>query len=407
MTSDSSLSTNRVIKNCTYLQDSLSELSSNTPSYTVEEVEGTYIKFKKTRITFQSIHSKESLSWVTPEVDSINFIDMKSASKTLFTDLLNLGYNSFFIREFAECEKHNTPFKDPEFNDVLIARHTGKSKLQEGDPICYYYHLNGGNAIFHRILEKDPGFWKELLRASKQTNLVMFSEVHLAADCSTDLMPYISTSVQQGHIETNGLHLNAYYRHNGVHKNGRVGKRSKTFKGLDGSDFHIQTLYIGSPKHSSISFCIYDKENEQRARKSSFSDCKTRIEARFKNRYPGALEKDLIESLISSYYVPNGSAYRTRVFLQELGVRVQFTTHYHKDLKNDLAPWWKFQVLSPLYHAALPFEGQELVFPLIEESNPPAVAGALPGKRGRGRPKGSKDKKPRRCKSRPDGFLSP
>lgn len=69
----------------------------------------------------------------------------------------------------------------------------------------YRYYKKGGALLFHRIMELDGSFWSTLIAAAKSTNLLMFKEVHLAADCDNDLMKYVSHAVQKRHYEAGGL----------------------------------------------------------------------------------------------------------------------------------------------------------------------------------------------------------
>ena len=78
--------------NRNYLKGSLGDILSNSPYYMIQEEEGTYLKFKRTTISFQGTHSSEPWRWVCPEIDKIDFIDFYSEKKFLFTSLIERGY---------------------------------------------------------------------------------------------------------------------------------------------------------------------------------------------------------------------------------------------------------------------------------------------------------------------------
>lgn len=154
----------RKVKNTFHLQDSIKNVLYSSPDFVLEETVGEIIRFKKTKITFNPLHSSISSSWTTPEVDTVDLVfTMHSEYADLFSSLKEKGYSSPLIDLFAWNEKYKIPFKDPEFNDILITKTTGKRKdtnsSREEEKKMFYYHLEGGSLIFHRILEKDPAFW--------------------------------------------------------------------------------------------------------------------------------------------------------------------------------------------------------------------------------------------------------
>lgn len=388
----------RKIINNFYLNDTFADILQSSPIYRIEEEEGTFIKYRKTRIIFDSFNSPIPWSWTTPEVDTINCIDLQSSKKELFTSLREAGYSTPLINYFSDCEKTGSFLKDPEYNDILLKRYKGKASVNSEIKDFYHYHLEGGNLVFHRILEKDPNFWSTIVRACRETNLVKISELHLALDCSNDLMPFVSTGIQKGHYESSGLRLHAYYTLAGIKNNKSVGKRSENFKKIQGKEFRIHTLYFGDSKFEPISIAIYDKALERRERQEAVSQCQTRIELRFNVFNKSVIPVEYIYRILDSYSSQEGSTYRTSIFLYYLTSKLRFSNHFHDHGVRDLAPWWKYQVLSPLYHATLNKPEEVSSSSLLNSSSLPLLAGSLPAKRPRGRPKGCKDKIKRKPK---------
>ena len=128
------------------------------------------------------------------------------------------------------------------------------------------------------MLEKDPEFWLEIVRAAKESNWLIIKEIHLAADADHDLMYLVSSSVKKGHYETSGLKRMAYYSIGGKRKSGTLGKYSSTYETLKSKDLRIHSLYVGNSRYQPVSVVLYDKEEEQVGRKSSSCDFETRIE---------------------------------------------------------------------------------------------------------------------------------
>ena len=190
----------RIVQNALHLKTSLEDVLYSSPSFTIEKEEGTYVKFSKTRITFNSLHSSTQWSWVAPEIDKVEVKAFESTHKYLFTTLKAHGYTSLLIELYASLEHTTSRFPDPGYNeDTLVKRISSAAKKNDGREFVYKFHLNGGSLYFHRILEVDPQFWLELLKASREAKLLFFTELHLAADCDQNLMRYVSEAVVKGH----------------------------------------------------------------------------------------------------------------------------------------------------------------------------------------------------------------
>lgn len=386
----------RIVKNALYLQTSLEDVLYSSPSFTIEKEEGTYVKFSKTRISFNSLHSNTQWSWVTPEIDKIEVKAFESEHKYLFTTLKSYGYTSLLIELYASLESTTSRFPDPHYDNILFKRVASVSKKGDEKRILYKFHLNAGSLYFHRILELDPQFWIQLLKASKEQKLLFITELHLASDCDQNLMKYVNDAIAKGHYETNGLRPFGFYWLQGEKKYGALGKRSRTFRTLKRRSFSIETLYFGDSRFQPVSIVIYNKDSEQLQRKGAVASCHTRVELRLSSVEDNPLDPDLIESIILSYFDKQGCTYRTRIFLSYVVSQIRFSNHFNDAGPTDFALWWRHQFIIPLAHAALPSS----TTPKSRQLNPSFEKFLLPEsattKRGRGRPKGSKDKTPRK-----------
>jgi hypothetical protein len=195
--------------------------------FTIEEEEGEIIRYRRTKITFNPLHSESVSSWISPEIDTINLLDFTSRNKYLFNSLKERGYRSYFIDLFASNELEKVPFKDPEYDNNLLKR---KTNVVSGDETTYHYHLNGGSLVFQRILTKDPSFWLELLRACNETNLLKISELHIAGDSTKDRMKYVTESIRKGHYESPVLDAIGFYTLNGIRHHGPLRKKRDVLK---------------------------------------------------------------------------------------------------------------------------------------------------------------------------------
>ena len=391
----------REVLNSFHLTSDLEDLLYSAPVFTIEEEESEIIKYKRTKITFQPTFATDKSSWISPDIDTLNILDFCSVDRFLFNTLLERGYDSRLIRIFAQNELENSPFKDPEYDTILIKR---KTSIKSDNTVTYHYHLNGGSEYFQRILYTDGPFWLELLRACKETNLLEVSQVHIAADCSVDLMKYVSNSIRKGHYECKGLNPTGFYTYRGKKEAGSLGKFSSNYCKLKDNEVEIQTVYFGETRRQPISLVFYNKEKEEMERNGCISISKTRIELRFNAKAGPSLPPAFLESLIKSYYVPNGAGFRTKVFLHHLSTSVQFTTRFRSEGSPALSNWWRHAVLIPLYHVSLDMFPEcidkYLVGTQVLALLPPGEPSTeTPTKRKRGRPKGQKDTKPRKRKT--------
>lgn len=399
MTKDRTNFTQREIFNEKYLQEDFVDTMNASFTFAIEEENFTYLNYKRTKVSYTPSSSEKRWSWCLPEVDTLNFLDFRTPEKLLFSSLKSKGYSSPLIDYFAECEENDLPLKDPEYNDLLIQRFLSTANDWGNDRKVYKYRLGGGNLIFHRILKKDPEFWQVIIKACRDSFLLRIDELHLAIDSNHDYMELVSECIKKGHYETRGLKVNGFYTLGGQKRQGALGKRSKVFPELKDKSFRAHTVYFGSTKYSSLSLAIYDKELEHRERFNSLGPCCTRFELRFCDRDSSLIKEDLLHSIVLSYFHRQGASFRTQVFFHYIQRVVTFTNHFHMEHGNDLAPWWKHQVLIPLKHASLEFAEEESALYLTGQSVLPISETLVSTKRKRGRPPGSKDKVKRKPKT--------
>lgn len=393
----------RETENILFLKEKLEDALYSSPSFTIEQEEGEVFRYKKTRITFRPQHSVTSSTWITPEIDTVNFLELTSPEKRLFSSLIERGYTSYYISKFAYYEECDHPLRDDNLKNILLKRARVTRKINGKEQPSYQYQLNGGNLYFHRILEKDPNFWLELVRASQETDLLQFSEIHLAADCNDDLMRNVTQAIKFGHYESSNLSPRAYYILDGIKVEGPVGKYSTKYKDLKKKEFSIQTLYFGDKRRQPISIAFYDKQSEAIERRNAYAYSKTRIELRLNPLKGATIPSLLILSLIRSYYHPKGSGFRLCVFLHYITNTIRFTNHYHEYGETDYSHWWMYNVLTPLFHAAASLFNEPLNTYVEGKAILPAPRNLISSgemKRKRGRPIGSKDKKPRKPRMR-------
>lgn len=116
--------------------------------------------------------------------------------------------------------------------------------------------------MFSRILDLDPDFWLELIKGSHETNLITFTEVHVAADCSENLMPMVNSAMKQGHYESGALQPRGFYLLNNAKQEGSLGKYSSNYATIKKRNLQIETLYFAEKRREGVSFAFYDKEVE-------------------------------------------------------------------------------------------------------------------------------------------------
>lgn len=271
-----------------FQQTKLKDLLSARQYYTLIEEETTILHSKRTKIVFSSLSNPIPWSWHSPDIDSINTLYFQSNEEWLFTTLLKHGYDSSLIRYFAECENLNQKLKDPNLDDILIEKNHGQGKKGAEASNNWYYYLNGGNTIFNRILKLDPDFWLKILEACQKTAFLTLTEIHLRADCSNNLMKYISPSIQKGHYESSGLKVHGFYELNGKREHGPLGKRSSNFKTIKDQHLKIYNLYFGNREYVPISFLLYDKGDQIFETQGFIEDVGTRIELRINFQLAGA-----------------------------------------------------------------------------------------------------------------------
>lgn len=381
------------------LIDGLSEVEVGRESVSFHRY---YVKFRRDMTLVDS-------QMFTPELDALSFLELSSDSDRLFTSLVNAGLGSELINHFAECESSGTDYTDLKTGEVLmerIFRNVNKEKKahnsENGD--CSesntLYKLKGGMRNFHRVLKSDKKFLPSILEGLK-SGLCKLARVDLCIDVSEDIMPYVSHGIKTGQYKGFGRHPFAYGWLAGDRIEGAAGRNSKLFKDFENKKLILDTVYFGNYRKSNEVAVFYNKREERRDKAELSWAPKSRIEVRI---YPRTEETEKVAFLILESYLDETDGWRKRIpyFGEVLCRCVVFTTKKRATSpldSEDVAPWWQFLLRT------LKVGSKGFLFPneksLLELNAPQAeLTGLLPliekPQKGRGRPKGSKDKKPRK-----------
>lgn len=71
-----------------YLTETLEDMLYSSLIFTVKEEFGEVIKYKKTKIKYQSLHSTTEQNWNSPDIDIINLVELVTDAKCLFGRLI-------------------------------------------------------------------------------------------------------------------------------------------------------------------------------------------------------------------------------------------------------------------------------------------------------------------------------
>lgn len=369
----------------TSLIDTFSELEVGRETYF-----RTYVKFRRPLTLVDS-------QMFTPELDALSLFELSSDSDHLFTSLVSAGLGSQLINHFAECESCGMDYTDLETGDVLMER-VVRTISQDGEPdesekgsdSQILYKLKSGMRSFHRFLKLDKRFVPNILKGI-QSMLCKLARVDLCIDLSEDVMPYVSHGIQTGQYKGFGRHPFAFGWLAGERIEGAVGRNSKLSKSFKGKKLILDTVYFGNSRKSDEVTVFYNKREERKDKAESSWAPRSRIEVRI---YPRTEESEKIAISILESYLDEKDGWRKRIpyFGEVLCRCVLFTTTKRPatpiDVK-DVAPWWQ-TVLRTLTAGS-----KNLEFPndksLLKSDIMLEIA-----KKGRGRPKGSKDKKTRK-----------
>lgn len=390
------------------LIDGLSEVEVGRESVSFNRY---YVKFRRELTLVDS-------QLFTPELDALSLLELSSDSDCLFTSLVNAGLGSKLINHFAECESSGMDYTDVETGDVLmekVFRNINKEKRghQSEKGVCSesntLYKLKSGMRFFHRILKLDKKFLLNILEGLK-SGLCKLARVDLCIDLSEDIMPYVSHGIKTGQYKGFGRHPFAFGWLAGDRIEGAAGRNSKLFKDFDNKKLILDSVYFGNARKSDEVAVFYNKREERKDKAEASWAPKSRVEVRI---YPRTGETEKVAISILESYLDEADGWRARIphFGEVLCRCVVFTTKKRPTSpldSKDVAPWWQL-LLRALRAGSKGFE-----FPnekgLLESNAPQGeLTGLLPlievPRKGRGRPKGSKDKKVRKPGSGLKNFL--
>lgn len=361
-----------------------------------------YVKFRRQLTLVDS-------QLFTPELDALSLLELSSDSDCLFTSLVNAGLGSELINHFAKCESSGVDYTDLETGDVLMERIFRNVNQEKRDHpsekgLCSesstLYKLKSGMRNFHRVLKFDKKFLPNILEGLK-SGLCKLARVDLCIDLSEDIMPYVSHGIKTGQYKAFGRHPFAFGWLAGERIEGAAGRNSKLFKDFENKQLVLDSVYFGNFRKSDEVAVFYNKREERKDRAESSWAPKSRVEVRI---YPRTEKTEKVAISILESYLDEADGWRARIphFGEVLCRCVMFTTKRRPasplDLK-EVAPWWQLLLRT------LMVGSKDFKFPnekgLLEHNAPQGeLAGLLPvieaPKRGRGRPKGSKDKRARK-----------
>ena len=283
---------------------------------------------------------------------------------------------SFLVNHFAECEKRNLEFTDPEYPwEILLRRNTFNFCQQEEEQQKYgvYYVVNGGQIAIERIIKLDPKFFvflsdysflsqqdKGLDQQDKGLDLLginyQMASSDLCLKMTEDIMPRISIDTKKGHVWGGGSHLLAIGKLNDEPFKKRVGRYSNAYKQINKPDskLDIETLYIGD-KEKPKRTVIYSKKKEVMKKGKSVSTINTHIEMRMNFiANPEYYNANFFRMLFIDYFGPAASYHRSFLMLNHLYNNMVITTKQRVSAKDPklfhscIADWWKDSVISPL-----------------------------------------------------------
>lgn len=292
----------KVVKKSFYMANTFEDALYGSPSFVIEEESSEALGLKRLRIVFSPSNASGKWIWFCPEIDTIDFV-FGGKGKPLFQTLQSFGYNSWLIDFFAKREglKISNPYADPHYLSESLLKL--KTRVEKEGKKTWFYHLDGGSLRFQRILDLDPGFWPEMMRACRDSSFLRIHKLHLCMDSSVDLMAYVTESMKQGHYESNCLCPFGYFVLDGLSRKGEpVGKRSSNYTSLKTKQFVLETLYFGDSRRQAYSVVFYDKQKEEMLRKGAISNAKTRVEVRFTTRAGEPVAHGFLENIIRSYY---------------------------------------------------------------------------------------------------------
>jgi len=375
----------------------VSDYIYKSPTYSIYHEEINSLGFIHTLISYYPLISSTERKITCAEIDGISLVHYSNVDKYLFKELKERGYTSTLILNLMSLEETCSILKDPCDDNILFTRVSRKVETPTGVTTRYRYYLHNGNVTFQYIEKIDPDFWGVIAQAMLETDIFEISGIDLAVDWNIDLMPIISNCIRKGHYESSGLKPYGFYSLDNTRRKSSLGKRSKEYNELKDLEFLIDSLYFGQSLEEIIRILIYNKMKEERERKNVILDPTTRIELKLNlSKMNPPTAKELASELLRSYKNYDGFQVRNKHFVEMLTYKLRFSNHYHNHGIDDLALWWRTEVIDPLY-SSFCITTEELMNNNEKKKNEATSMNLLPdGKRKRGRPKGSLDKTKRK-----------
>lgn len=339
-----------------------------------------------------------------PEVDTIVFRFLDQGTDNLFTKILESGFSSPLIEWFSACEKQNTPYVSPESNDILMRRRPYVSKKDKNVVYKHFYLGEGGFIIFQEINRLDPVFFERLLDVTLEYPWLFCYEFHLSVDYDKDLMPNVVQNLIYGHYITSGAKPRFFGTVDSTETSELLTRRGDKFQVNKQRKIEAHTIYFGNRYSSPVVIVFYNKKHEQRVTKQDYCFLETRVEVRIYNRQNDPDFIDTVGPCVIEYNTNSRLAMRTYSFVELLTQNLQFTTKYDTTRAHidNVAPWFLNLLVYPfscIFDIIAKYDTD-----LFIENKPTAehvkvISDSNPSNRKRGRPKGSKDSKPRKRKT--------
>nr|AJF36705.1 hypothetical protein [Klebsormidium flaccidum] len=332
---------------------------------------------------------------------------------SLFTSLINAGLKSKLTNHFAKCEASDFKYTSLNNNNNILFKKTKQrvkqtkatTKSDKSAPVQVntVYKLKEGVRSFQELLQLDESFLPNILKGF-ELGLWKVFRIHLCIDLKENIMPYVSQSIKTGQYSSFGRHPYGYGWLDGERVRLCVGRNSRIFKEFKGQALTLDIICFGDEEKSSEIAVFYNKEKEYKVNPNPMclaKNKKSRVEVRI---YPRCTKTNKIAISILTSFLKNtdGSERRVSSFVEVLCRCVQFTTKNcpWKFIKSEnIAPWWRTLLQRFMdRRERLEFCNKTHRFQFQPQSQclPDFFSDASDVKNRGGRPKGSKDKRPRK-----------
>lgn len=398
MLSNRRAGTTNFISNKFYLEKDSSRKTTNVESLKLFPEELRQEGYTRSRIELRNKNSFGQLEMFSPELDGLRFGCTTKSKNKPFQELQEAGFTTPLLEHFAYCESVKQPYRHPETREILFKRITLKGEYEGQEHSYCYIFPSGGFEVIRKIWSYDKLFFKKLIECAKTSYILHLYEFHVAVDYNSDLMPYVTHSMQVGKYLSQNVKPYVFGYFGGKWIQSSWTKRGKEFQERKSMQIDMKTVYFGTSQRSRYSVIIYDKTHEQKVRKAAYLHPTTRIEVRAHLDNGADIDFKAIDHLIESLDYPTGIGLRSAWIRFILFSVVVFTKTYDKKegAIAEYADWFEDLVLEPLSLLSRQFPLENLgtlvtgnySVPWIEANDKP-----LEKRRGRGRPPGAKNKK--------------